>query len=219
MEENRLKPMVDYDPLVFNDIFKKTLKLKHKLASGIDHTRFGLTHEDMVSFLDIKLIYVFNKYYHVHEPPVLLGHVIRGLQMMKNRILRAAYTKQFTQNIIEMGESEEYDNILHDDSLHNNNKDLFYDLALSFMEKNLSENAYELFQIQLNPPPYILRRLEEEGIKQTKIPSQVMAEYFDMDISNKSLNYIDELKQEINLAISHARDHFADLNRSLQISS
>lgn len=209
MEESRLTPMVEHDPVVFKLIYEKTQGLKRKLASEIDYRRFGLTYEDMVSWFDIKLLFVFNKYYNKHNPQVLLGHVINSLQLFKCRILRAAYTKKYTQTIIEMGESDEYENILIDDELHNSNKDLFYDLAVSFMIKHLSENAYELFQVQLNPPPFILHRLEEERIRdKTKIPNHILAEYFDFDNSDKSIKYLDSLKKEINNGINIAREYF-----------
>lgn len=218
MEESRLKPMVEHDPAVFKMVYEKTQGLKRKLASEIDYRRFGLTYEDMVSWFDVKLLFVFNKYYNVHTPQVVLGHVINSLQLFKCRILRSAYTQKYTQTIVEMGETDEYDNILVDDSLHNTNKDLFYELAISFMVKHLSENAYELFRVQLNPPPFILRRLEEEEVRdKTKIPSHILAEYFDFDNSDKSIRYLDSLKKEVTQAINIAREYFQ--NKGIVLSN
>ena len=62
MEENRLKPMTQgYDESLFNLIYDKTKHLRRKLASEIDHRRFGVTNEDIKSWFDVKLIYVFKK--------------------------------------------------------------------------------------------------------------------------------------------------------------
>lgn len=208
MEENRLKPMGKYDPAVFNEIYQKTQKLKEKLASQISHQRFGLTHEDMLSWFDVKIIYIFNKYHQKHNPDVLLGHVIRGLQFFKCRVLRSAYTHKYTQTIMPILEYEDYEEALVEEDAHNSNKDLYYELVIEFMQKNLSENAFELFMVQINPTPYILKKLNEEDLSHTKIPNRILVEYFDLSPTEEAFKYIGNLSQEIKETLVKAREHF-----------
>lgn len=223
MEESRLKPMVKgYDVNVFNDLYVQTEKLRRKLASEIDPRRFGVDYFEILSWFDVKFIYVFNRYYEKHSPDILKGHIIRGLQFFKCRILRKAYTQSSIQHM-NTTELTDYEDFEHEDFLeeteHTSDKDFLYDLAMEFFKSHLSENAYELLQVQLNPPPYIIHLLQEEGIEnRNKIPNSIFADYFELGTSPKAIKYIESLKKEIKGAIEEARRHFKMQGQSLRHS-
>lgn len=210
MEENRLKPMPEgYSVEVFNDIYAKTEYLRKKLASQIDSRRFGVDYNEVLSWFDVKFLHCFNKYYAIHNPDVLKGHIIQGLQFFKMRILRAAYTHKNTQSIINIDDVTRLENVVFEEDAHNQARDLFRDLALGFMKQHLSENAYELLMIQIDPPHYIIQQLKEEGAKNlNKIPNPVIADYLGLGTSNKADAYLNLLKKEIGYVTKLAHNHF-----------
>lgn len=206
MEEQRLRPMVEnYNPQLFNTIYQKTEGLRRKLASGIDHRRFGVDNDEILSWFTVKFIFAYNKYVHQYDEDVLLGHMIKAMQFFKIRIIKAAYTVKYSQTIVEFVGNE---NLEVYDPL-NDHREYYYQKMVTFMKANLSDNAYMLLQLQLNPPPYIINRVKEKpkgGIH--KIPDQLIAEYFDLGSCRKALKYIDSLEKEIEQYTLIARHHF-----------
>ena len=205
MEENRLKPMKEgYDAALFNSLYEKTRSLTRKLARGINHERFGVTPEDVVSWFDVKFIYVFNKYYD-NPPEVLLGFIINSLQTYKSRIIKDAYTQKNSQTIIPM------DNVSYLDigDTHTDDPDNYYNKLMSFMKKHLSDNAYLILELQFNPSPYIIKRLNESGCDNIhKIPDEIILDYLDLGFGEKANKYLCRLKKEIKEAILLAKFHF-----------
>lgn len=207
MEESRLKPMpVNYDQAMFNSIYKQTSSLRKKLAFGIDARRFGVDYQEILSWFDVKFLYAFTKYHDEFCEEVLKGHIIKALQFFRCRILRSAYTipnSQIVQDIDEL----EVEDLFIEDPYDSSKQDLFA-TCMQFMKGHLSSNAYELLQVQLNPPPYVRSRVEEEGKNINKIPNSIYAEYFELGTDKKSLEYIKILKSEIEIATHKARQHF-----------
>ena len=77
MEEHRLTTMKEgYDEKLFNDLYEKVKPLKRKLASTISTSKLGISYDDILSWFDIKFIFVFNKYFENKEPEVLKGFII-----------------------------------------------------------------------------------------------------------------------------------------------
>lgn len=210
LEENRLQPMVEgYDEKMFNRLYSKTYQLRKKLASQIDSRRFGLQFEDVLSFFDIKFIFVFNKYCTQHNEEVLLGHLINSLSFFKNRILRSAYTKQYSQSIISTDEVLCFEETMSEYQLMDSEKNHYYNILMNFMRKNLSQNAYAVLEIQLNPPPYILDKLNIDiDSKLHKIPDQLILDYFDLGYSNKAYKFLNDIIKEIHSATNYAKAHF-----------
>ena len=202
MEESRLKPMAEgYDEKLFNRLYSEVMPLKRKLAGQIDHHRFGLTYEDILSFFDIKITYVFNKHY--NEPPEKIkAYLLNAIRNFKCRILRAAYTKKYSQSII--GIDEAFD--IKDDNDNNDTYQFYKDRLMEFMKDNLSSNALLILEIQLNPPPFILDKINTNKNKPLqKIPDQVILEYLDLGQSNNAYKYLNHLKKEIKQVINFAK--------------
>jgi len=204
MEESRLKPMAQgYDENLFNQLYKDTEGLRRKLASQIDHRRFGLAYEDILSFFNVKFIFCFNKHYDA-PPEKLRAFLINSLRNFKCRILRAAYTKKFSQSIVSLDDlpPTEFD-VAEDNQV----KDYYLDKLMTFMKKHLSDDALLILEIQLNPPPFILARINPDREKPLqKIPDQVILDYLDLGFGDNAIKYLNHLKKEIKQAVIFAKN-------------
>lgn len=206
LELNRLKPMpANYDEKLFNKIYGKTENLRRKLASEIDARRFGLAYEDVLSFFDVKFIFVFSKH---HEEPenILLGFILNSLKNFKCRILRSAYTNKFSQSIVSPDTVLNFEEHLTEDHPVNSTEQDYFSKLMTFMKDHLSLNAYTILDLQLNPPPYILNKLNVSPASNlNKIPDHVILDYLDLGSSPKAYKYLESLKKEIRHAISYAK--------------
>lgn len=206
MEIHRLIPMKEnYDESLFNKLYKETEGLRNLLTYQIDHRRFGVTQDIIKSWFDDKFIFVFNKYYGNITEGQLKGRIINALKTFKFRMLRKAYSKYNIHNneVSLEGERNLINIIPLDDEISNHQ--LFLELALKFLKQNLSDNAYLILQLDLNPPPYILQKINNP---KTKIPSRLIAEYLDLEPTKDSSLYVNELRTEIDSCIELAREHF-----------
>lgn len=206
LELNRLKAMPDnYDQKLFNHLYYKTENLRRKLASEIDSRRFGLSKEDVLSFFDVKFIFVFSKHHELPEN-ILLGYLLNSLKNFKARILRSAYTQKYSQSIMSI------DNLTFDylsDPIDDNTKDTYFEKIMVFMKKHLSLNAYTILDLQMNPPPYIYHKLNTSpDTNLRKIPDHIILDYLDLGSSPKAFKYIEGLKKEIRNATKYAKEIF-----------
>lgn len=216
MEESRLKPMVaGYDEEMFNRLFRKTENLRKKLASEIDPNRFGVCYCDIVSFFNTKFIYVFNKYYG-HTEGVLLGHLIKALQLFKFRILRSAYILKHNHKKVDIDSLVTYEENLVDNADPYKEKNNYLPVLMDFLKNHLSENAYLLLEVQLNPPPFILSKINPGADSSLqKIPDHVYLEYLNLGSSENSYKYLKFLKNEIKDATNYAKANKESLIASL----
>lgn len=210
MEENRLRPMTPgYDVQLFNSLFEKTEPLRKKLASEISCQRFGVDYQEVLSWFSVKFIYVFNKYHQKKSPDLLLGDIINSMKNFKCRVLRQAYTVKYSQSIIRVGYTTVLENaqsyrMPEDDDSPDKMK-----LVKDFLRGNLSENAYALFELQLNPPYYFIDKLKKQEIPSLhKIPDRMICEYLGLEVNDKTSKYISTLRKEIRSTITYAKYHF-----------
>jgi len=128
------------------------------------------------------------------------------LKTFKFRMLRQAYSKY---NI--------YNNEVHLEGEHNliniipledeiSDHELFLELALKYLKKNLCDDAFLILQIELNPPPFFLESVSPNK----KIPAKLIAEYLDLDQDPDGVSYIKDLRSEIDYWVNEARFHFND---------
>jgi hypothetical protein len=215
MEENRLRPMIEgYDPKLFNRLYENTTALKRKLAGQIDCRRFGVEYQDVLSWFDTKFLFVFNKHYGEPEN-ILLAKIITSLQNFKCRVLRKAYTINHSQTILSVEQLVTFDDGLIEEHPEMTEKDFYYNKIMTFMRKHLSDNAYLLFEVQLTPPPFILSRINPgPECFLTKIPDEVLLEYFDLGYSEKAYKFLSSLKKEIRNAVAFAKSQFKDITVS-----
>jgi hypothetical protein len=177
MEIHRLTNMKEgYSVELFNKLYKETEQLRKSLAYNIDPRYYGVSKDIIVSWFDDKFIHVFNKHCDNKDPDVLKGFIINSLQTFKYRILRKAYSKEgdFYNSAIELEGESNLINYLPDKE-DNTNSEIFFNLVLEFFKKELSDDAYLLLQLQLNPPPYLLSRIKKSN---SNIPIKLILEFF-----------------------------------------
>lgn len=205
MELHRLKPMPDgYDQKLFNELYAKTRNLRESLIYQIDESRFGVTKEEIRSWFDDKFIFVFSKYFGKMEPPILLGYLINSLKTFKLKVLRRSYQLNNSINLNTIGvEDLSMFNSLEDSK--DENSELLFNLAMEFLQNNLSHEAWVLLNIQLNPPLFILSKLKNES---SKIPGNLILEFLGEEVNTRNLEAIKILRKEINKAIETAQVFF-----------
>lgn len=213
MEIHRLTTMKEgYSVELFNKLYKETKNLRRSLAHQIDHRRYGVTQDVILSWFDDKFIFVFNKHFEDKDPDVLKGFLINSLKTFKMRILRKAYQQEgeFYSSIVTLDGEYDLINVIPD-PVTMSNENLFYNLALEFMKNRLSDNAYLLFQLQLDPPPYILSRIENGN---SRIPNSLIIDFLNLnnDDYKQAERFIKKLKKEINIAIKNAKEYFSEEN-------
>lgn len=216
-EAHRLKEMSPgYDQKLFNQLYEKTQNLRRSLVNGIDCRRFGLPPEEILSWFDVKFIYAFNKYCNKHNPEVLLGHIINALKLYKYRIIRQSYTEAcelYKSTIpLEVYHTDD-DEIIEEAGLLEMPSDNFhshyYQVLTQYLRTVISDNAFYLFELELNPPPYIIRRMNEMRCKNLqKIPDEILLEYFSLGFSKKAYRFLHSLKAEIKYGIELSKKKF-----------
>lgn len=207
-ESHRLKAMPpNYDRALFNQLFKETKSLRHKLAWDIDPRKFGISYEDMVSAFDVKFVYAFTKYY---GSPQLKGYIIRALQTYKMRVIKNAYLdKQKIFDSEDITGLYNYDSLVIENPYEDNQEQLIQTIK-NYLKARLSSNAYLVFEIDLNPPPYIIKKLRDpEKIKMPKCPADLVAEYLGIDNEPEAISNIKAWRKEIKEVINQAREYYA----------
>ena len=207
MEENRLKPMKEnYNRELFNQLFKDTEALRRKLASEIDCRRFGVEYSDIISWFNIKFIFVFNRYSGEMPNDRLKGFIINAIKNYKNKILRYSYQNKYLLNPVSFIESYEmFEGITEEYGL-SETQETFLNLTHKFMKMKLSGDAYQVFDLQLTPPPFIIERMKlMEKSNLNRIPPLLIAEFLGLGTSIAAERYINELRLEIKRATEEAK--------------
>ena len=213
MELHRLKTMKDGYPVsLFNKLYEETKYLRKSLSYQIDSRRYGVTPDIIESWFDDKFIFVFNKYFTEKDPDILKGFIINSLKTFKFRILRKAYNKEglFYSSIIELEGDSQLINIIPDTSFQTTD-DVFHNTLFEFMQSKLNDNAFLIFSIQMDPPPYIIQRLTTN---RSRIPNDLIAEYLGINMGDdySTDKYIKSLKKQINKTIKSAKEYFQTEN-------
>jgi len=205
MEIHRLKPMKPgYDEDLFNQLYKETENLRRNLSYQIDARRYGVTTDIIKSWFDDKFIFVFNKHCGEISNNQLKGMIINSLKTFKFRILRKAYSKYniYNHEVYLEGEKALINIIPLTEEITDH--ELFLEMALKYLKKNLCDDAFLILELDLNPPPWFMERTSIN----TKIPAKLIAEYLDLEPSNDSVSYIRDLRNEVNYWVLEAKHHF-----------
>ena len=194
-ELHRLKPMKEYDEATFNRLYKVCKPVIRNLTRQIDYKRFNLTPDIIQSYFWDKMLFVFNKYYGTCEEEHLKARILASLSTFKNHLLRTAYGEgaEYHQNLYQLEDLFDNDKELEDDTEEEKAKGEMLDMLYKYMKKNLSPDAYLIFEILLSPPPYIKERIKDGS----RITNILLVEFFDMPRTKSSVRYISELKEDI----------------------
>lgn len=204
-EAHRLTPMpVNYDTALFNQLYKETRELRHKLAFGIDCRKFGVDYKEVLSWFDVKFLYAFNKYY---DNPMLKGYIIRALQTYKMRIVKNSYlNKNSLNNSIDI--DEVYDLEIPEENNELSQKENLIQVIRKYYKDRLSPEAYLLWDVELNPPHYLLKHYEGRD-RLTKPTDEMILDYFSCEVCEETLDYLRKLRREIREITSRAKEYFS----------
>jgi hypothetical protein len=195
-EIHRLKTMDNYDVNLFNKLYRKLKPLVRKLAKNVDHRRYNVSQDIIQSYFWDKFIYVFNKYQGEYDEQHLQATLINSLNTYKNRLLKKAYNEQseYYQSLTSLDEVFEADKELIDIDFEKEARDERLEKLYNYMENNLSPDAFLLFDIQLDPPPFIREQLKTDN---SKISIMMLLDFFELPRTKTNSNFISSLRREI----------------------
>ena len=212
-ELDRVDNLEKFDERRFIKLFNSMKPLINRLAFNIDERRFNVSKDIIVSYFHDKFIYVYNKYHLEYDDERLKATMITSLNTFKNRLLRKAY-----------GEEAEYNQSLSSlDVLYDNNKEdkildeeddikkIMWAKLSNYLKDKLSPDAYLLFQVELDPPPYLRVRMKHEDSKFSII--QIL-DFFELPRTKSNSNFISGLRSDINFWIERAK---IDLNKKARV--
>lgn len=204
-ELHRLKVMSeDYDKKLFNKLYKLVQPVIRNLVRGIDVNRLNTSPDILISQFNDKMLFVFNKYYGTVEEEHLKANILRALSTYKNHLLKYAYSEKatFNQNLKSFED-------LFDDSKEDFSDELdeqekakveMWNLLKNYILDNLSPDAQLVWEVTLNPTPYI-----EMNAKYGRITNTLLVDFFDLPKTRDSVRYIGELKEEIQSVMEKAK--------------
>ena len=194
-ELHRLNPMQEgYDQNLFKRLYKLCRPVIKNLVRQIDVRRYNVTSDILQSQFEDKMLFVFNKYYGKVEEEQLKAYILRSLSTYKVHLLKYAYNEKakFNQSLTSLDE-------LFDDSkeyIDDSDEVVYHEELLDKVHKNmkehLSDDAYMVWQVITNPPPYV-----EERSLGPRITNIVIAEFFDLPKTRRAVKWIGELREDI----------------------
>lgn len=204
-ELHRLKVMPeDYDKKLFNNLYKLVQPVIRNLVRGIDVNRLNTSPDILTSQFNDKMLFVFNKYYGTVEEEHLKANILRALSTYKNHLLKYAYSEKATFNQNLKSFEDLFDDSKEDfsDELEEQEKAKIemWNLLKNYMLDNLSPDAQLVWEVTLNPTPYI-----EMNAKYGRITNTLLVDFFDLPKTRDSVRYIGELKEEIQSVIEKAK--------------
>lgn len=203
-ELHRVKEFTQYDPQQFNRLFKKVRPLITRLVYNIDNKRLNVTKDVIESYFHDKFMYVYMRYHDEYDEDKLLSTLIKSLSIFKNKLLRQAYTEDAEINQSMSKLEDLFDNNKED--LGNYDEDKIrrdqIELVWEYMKKHLSSDAFLIFEVIMDPPPYFSDKTKE-GV--TKVTNIGIVDFFELPRTRKSLTYIAEVKKDIDYYAEKAR--------------
>lgn len=204
-ELHRLKVMSeDYDKKLFNKLYKLVQPVIRNLVRGIDVNRLNTSPDILISQFNDKMLFVFNKYYGTVEEEHLKANILRALSTYKNHLLKYAYSEKATFNQNLKSFEDLFDDSKEDfsDELEEQEKAKveMWNLLKNYILDNLSPDAQLVWEVTLNPTPYI-----EMNAKYGRITNTLLVDFFDLPKTRDSVRYIGELKEEIQSVMEKAK--------------
>ena len=203
-ELHRLTEMVDYDPVIFNKLYRVVRPVIRNLVRKVDHRRFNVTPDIIYSYFMDKFLFVFNKYYGTCSEEHLQANILRALSTFKNKLLRSAYGEkaEYNQGLTSMEELFDNNKELEDDSEEVQAREEHMKMIEDYMREKLSPDAFLIFQLTMDPPE-VLIPVEDRG---KRISNITLVDFFEMPRTKSSVKYIAELRQDIDYYINKAKE-------------
>lgn len=195
----------DYDPDLFNKLYKSMKPLMRRLASQVDCRRFNVTPDIILSYFSDKFIYVFNKYHKEYDEEHLKAALLSSLQTFKNRLLRNAYSKDAEYNLSMASLEDLFDDSkeLIDDSEEEMIKEEQLKVLYAYMKEKLSPDAYLLFEILNNPPEFFRERMKTDN---SHISASLILEFFEIPKTKDNATWIGYMRDDIKFWLDKAKE-------------
>ena len=194
-ELHRLKPMQEnYDPELFNRLYKLCKPVIRNLVKQIDLKRFGVSPDIIKSQFEDKLLYAFNKYYGKVSEEHLKANILRSLSTYKIHLIKYAYNEkaQFNQSLASPDELFDNNKEYLDSAEESTHKEELLTKIDDYMREHLSDDAFMVWEVLTSPPPY----LEEKKFGE-RITNKAIAEFFDLPKTRAAVKWIGELREDI----------------------
>src|SRR5690606_26629569 len=150
---------------------------------------------------DGKFLYTLTKYY---GDPRLKGYIINSLKTYKLRIVKNSYQqKHQIHDKVDIGESFD---LAHDEPDKTGGQLL--EIIQKYFRDRLTPDAMLLWEIELNYPPYILSRLENNNKRIPKASDELILEYLGIEVNETSLAYLASLRKDIKEITNRAKEYF-----------
>lgn len=202
-EIHRLKPMRDYDPKVFQRMYKICKPVIRNLVRQIDVKRFNLTPDIIQSYFWDKMLFVFNKYYGTDTEEHLKAQILSSLSTYKSKLLRYAYTEKasYYQNQLQLEDLFDNDKELVDNTEEIQAHNDMWEMLNNYMNEHLNTDAKLVWEVMVTPPPYIKERIKDGA----RITNLMLVEFFNMPRTRSSVRYFTELKEDIKFWLDKAK--------------
>lgn len=213
MEEHRLKPMTSgYNEVLFKDLYQRVEPLKKKLASEINCHRFGVSYDDICSWFDVKIIFVFQKHCEEFTEQKLLAYIINSMRTYKKRLLITMYQKKYSANVVDFTDVTQFKYLQEEEE---GNKDQLLKICIHEIKTKLGEEACLVFETELYPPPYIVDKMRDKKKNpNSRIPTYLIADYLGLEDSSESINRIQRLRNEVQKTIKLVSKELANYKSS-----
>lgn len=194
-ELHRLKPMQEgYDQDLFNRLYKLCKPVIKNLVRQIDARRYNVTPDIIQAQFEDKMLFVFNKYYGKVSEEHLKANILRSLSTYKVHLLKYAYNEraEFNQSLASLDDLFDDSKEYMDDTEETVFREELLDKVHQYMKEHLSDDAYMVWQVVTNPPPYV-----EERMLGPRVTNIVIAEFFDLPKTRSAVKWIGELREDI----------------------
>lgn len=197
-ELHRIKTFENYDPRVFQKLYKLCRPVIKNLVKQIDCRRYNVSKDIINSYFWDKMLYLFNRYYEESNGDIefLKAHILKGLHTYKFHLLQEAYSERaaYFQSLTSLDVL--YDNNKADvEDIHTNTyNDELLKTLYDYMSKHLSMDAILIFECLVTPSPFILEKTDNG---RTRITNAILAEFFNLPKTKTSIQYISDLRHDV----------------------
>jgi hypothetical protein len=177
------------DQQSFLKLFEELIPLKKSLAGKTDYRQLRFTYDDIIGFLDEKILYVFNKYEHLPYQEVK-ALTITSMKAVIPRLFRV-YNKEVNIEVESYApSSEEEDHYLQIQDL------------LKSIKSHLTPNQYKQASVVLIPPIYVLSRVNDPD---KRIPSYLFLQFLGIEVNSKNIKAFNTFRRYL---YTYIRENF-----------
>lgn len=158
-------------------LFNELTPLRKTLASDPLYKKYRYTFDDMMGFIDDKIIHVFLKYRDTHPYEEIKALCISSMYKVKPRIVRNNVL--VTDSIPDVAQEPEVDSPR-------------MGVLLETLSSALPKDQMLLVEALLSPPVWIYERVCNQD---SRIPSRVFLEYFGMEIKPSQIKKLNRSRR------------------------